>query len=673
MSRLHRLLLGILLTLLAVPIPAVHLLRRWTADRPEFDWLANRTLVGVTLPRQEVTFSLKTWFDGSFQQSVTKWVNENFAGRELAIRCINQALWFVCGKSYMASETLISGRENQIIEKQYIARLLHVDPPLPSEAEMDRQAAGISRLCTRLRKYNVPFLVLFTPSKAETLLHALPARYHANQIVAQNIPDRLRLKARLSVAGVPVLDGAELTRNLGGILPLPPFPKTGTHWTDLAAFYTAEKTLRMLEQLGHRPLARLRLSDIKFSDVPRPPDDDLLQVLNLARVHFDHYAYGTVSREPAVPARQGRLVEIGGSFLHSLNSLWEEAEVWKEIDHLYYFSLSQIRYPGHDTTPINVGTIDWAATIGTADAIVLEINESIVTTQYISAFLQEALNKLPDVASPVEASFPQTEWQVGEADASHRWHWSCKSSATVNLRGIRDKPVRLTAALMANGKQGIVRIIAPDGRIIWQGTVAAGSLTPFRSEPFQLSAGAGSLHFESDIDASYPGNGDTRMLAFSLWDQSFEEVTSDKNSAEAIRHLELGPRLTASFPESEWETGESDALHRWHWSRGSATLNLHGARHKLVRLKGSFTTSRDPGKISVRAPNGRIIWEGQLTPNRFTEFRTETFQLTEDSASLQIETDIEAGAPGNGDTRRIAFGLWDLSFEESESGETTSD
>ena len=401
MMRLQHILLAFLLLLLAAPIPTILILHGRSSGGPLEAWLANRTLTGVPLPRQDVIFSKETWLDGSYQRSVTQWINENFAGRELAIRCFNQVLWSLFEKSYMHHESIIGGQQSQLFGGVYLDHFSHMGP-LQSDEALDRVAADIGNLNARLRLYHVPLVVLFTPSKPLTMPEFVPERYLAKRILTPTVYERDRLKIRLAAAGIPVLDGAELTRSLRGRLPMPPFPKTGLHWTDLAAFYTAEALLRKLEPMIGRPLAHLELSNLQFSNTPKPPDDDVLQLLNLAEPHFDRYAYAKVSRSPVVSGRQGRLVLVGGSFLHALNRIWEEGEVWQEIDH-YFFSLALIHYPEGNSASFDLATIDWPQTIGRADAVVVEINEAIVGSDYSTKFIAAALHGLPEPAPPISS------------------------------------------------------------------------------------------------------------------------------------------------------------------------------------------------------------------------------------------------------------------------------
>jgi hypothetical protein len=73
--------IAVLLFLLAAPIPTILLLGKRPVTGTFLTWMANRTLTGITIPRQDVAISMKAWLDGSFQQSAQQWANENFAGR----------------------------------------------------------------------------------------------------------------------------------------------------------------------------------------------------------------------------------------------------------------------------------------------------------------------------------------------------------------------------------------------------------------------------------------------------------------------------------------------------------------------------------------------------------------------------------------------------------------
>jgi hypothetical protein len=215
----------------------------------------------------------------------------------------------------------------------------------------------------------------------------------------------------------------------------------------------------------------------------------------------------------------GRLVEVGGSFVHALNRAWNAGPVWEEIDH-FFFSLALIKFPGNISTPIDLKTVDWAHMMGAADAVVIEINESIVGSSFLNEVLASALAGLPDRPPPVMADYPASGWYLEESGGGHRWRWS-NGNATISLHLSATSPVRLSALLKASHGSGHARIIGPDGTVLWSGAVDSEHFTTVQSEPI-VHPGNLILHLESDLPLFSPGHGDNRQLGLGLWDPVFK-------------------------------------------------------------------------------------------------------------------------------------------------------
>ena len=121
------------------------------------------------------------------------------------------------------------------------------------------------------------------------------------------------------------------------------------------------------------------------------------------------------------------------------------------------------------------------------------------------------------------AAFPESQWYDSESDSIHHWHWS-KGDADLLLHRTLDAPFRLKAAVKASRLSGTLRILGPDGSVIWKGLVGSDRLTSVRTEAFWLKESRGTLRLESDVIPGKPSfNGDPRLLGFGLWDLSFEE------------------------------------------------------------------------------------------------------------------------------------------------------
>jgi hypothetical protein len=264
------------------------------------------------------------------------------------------------------------------------------------------------------------------------------------------------------------------------------------------------------------------LTGVDFTDVPRRPDDDLLQVLNLARPRYDHYAYGRFALGPGEPGRQGRVVLIGGSFLVEPTNAWDHAEVWREMDRFFY-ALRIFHYPGARLIPLKLAGFDWVQTLGCADAVVVEINDSLVGAPESMVVPKAALNGLPAGPPPVVPTFPEEEWYPAETDSHSHWHWS-KGNANLRLHWTWEGGMRLRVAMVTSGKPGRIRVLASDGRLLWAGAVVPGRPTPLHLDFPRHAADLDCLRIESDLVPADAGPRDHRLIAFGLWNLSLEKM-----------------------------------------------------------------------------------------------------------------------------------------------------
>ena len=515
MFRTQKALLGLILVSLTLPLPSLVLLRKHAPKGAWADWALNRTLHGVTLPEQSVPLSHATWFSGRFQSSVTAWVNQNFAFREAFIRGYNQMLWTLFGKSYMASESIIQGKDGWLFERGYLQDYNYMGRVL-SDAEVEEMANQLLQVRNRLASFGVSFLVLVTPSKATYLPGRIPDRYKSN---LANQPRRNydRVVEELRKRNIPVVDGPAITRENASLLPGNAFPKLGVHWCRPAAYFTAEAFLRASEGDSGLSLARLRQSEVIVNDTASPPDDDLGLLLNLIRLPPGHYLHSTVTLAPGSPLRKGRLTIVGGSFVHQLTDIWEETAAWSSIAHYYYYKVSLFRFPSRRELPIDEARIDWQHDFYGADVVALEINESAMAWNHPAAFVSGLLGSTPP--APISFSFPDGSWHQEEVLGQTKWRWS-KGDAKLSVMNATGEPRSLSVSLglLSNGVPREVALRAPDGSTLWKGSVTQDKTIQLPRMTVVVPPGKSSFELSSDKPGTQPSPSDPRLLAFALYD-----------------------------------------------------------------------------------------------------------------------------------------------------------
>ena len=465
-TRAQKILLGLIAALLALPLPLMLALR----DRPlrpgsAWGWVANRSLHGMTLPaKTAATLKLKSWLSGRYQRGCTAWFNENFAGREAFIRANNQILWSLFGRSYMLQGNILRGHRGQLFGADYVKYQAGWATPV-AEDYLDDLAIKARQVQERLRARGVAFAVFITPSKAPFFAEDIPRIFPPPR--GGSAPPRQAddLLAALQRRNVPAVDGRASVRLRQQELPGPAFPRTGLHWSHPAAAFAAADLLRELGAQGLSQLPRLAVERVRVTDAPGQADDDLALLLNLLAKPTGRYLCADYS---AVPAGQGGITFVGGSFLHTVNEVLDEARAFARIRHYHYFKVPVQTFPGGQTEPVDEARIAWEEDFLGASAVVLEINEIVVPGRHPAAFLNAVLASLPDspgrAAEPVRASFLDKSRPEGGQAAEARRVW-CRGNAATAVTNAPDRPraARLRLPLAAKARR-LSGLCAPDDR-----------------------------------------------------------------------------------------------------------------------------------------------------------------------------------------------------------------
>lgn len=397
-SRTQKVLLAALGLLICLPAP----LRSLTTGRPDlppsWDWVANRSLAGVTLPQTSVAWSPSSWLSGKYQSSVTSWFNETFGAREWCIRLNNQLLYSLFRTTTMNGGKLVIGRNDTLFEDSYLLNYGRWAPE-PEDARLEQMAVSARRVRDLLAARGVPFLILLTPSKAEFQPDAIPARF-LRRLGPQPPPLAIdRFVAALQRQEMEFVDGRSLTRSAQASLARPVFSGTGTHWSKPAAYFTLRALLEKLGQLGGRPWPALEMSAPQPSPVSVGGDDDLAKLLNLVWEPNSgdylqaSYATRTTSTPPAP------LTFVGGSFLWTMLDILKDASYPDGTRTYYYYKLGKFVEPERKRAEVEEARIPWLNDFASAGGVVLEINQAAFGGGHASAFLAAATAQLAALES----------------------------------------------------------------------------------------------------------------------------------------------------------------------------------------------------------------------------------------------------------------------------------
>ena len=275
---------------------------------------------------------------------------------------------------YRGTAQVVVGKNGYLYENGYINELYGFSKKYHvSDGELQEKADALKSIQAYLTERGAAFLVLITPSKAARLPRYIPDWYLAKFEYDENyIRPYTRFIKMMEDEGINFLDSADLYNGIGLTNV---FPKTGTHWTKLAAYETARAAVAEYErQTGSA--ARSLAADRVITDSGPPgfgtPEKDIFGVAYAGKkreletaITDGLYYWPNVAvvfpDRPAIP----RVFMQGGSFTDDIAYYFSEYEIAGEIINIRYNN-------GNDAD------IDWDEIIGGAGLVILETNEQFV-------------------------------------------------------------------------------------------------------------------------------------------------------------------------------------------------------------------------------------------------------------------------------------------------------
>ena len=415
---------------------------------PQFDWIANRTLSGVTIRSELPSVSLASWLNGDLQKGLNTLVSENFAGRELLIRIFNQTLYSLFHKSYMYFEMIIPGKNGDLFERRYLEVYGRLDEPLPN-SEAEALVVMMKYLSERLKELGSSFVFVITPSKATIYPEDIPDQFLAkSESKERRLSNYEVLVPLLQKYHVPYVDGREITLDHKGAFPVRAYPKTGTHWTRAVSFFTTAALLKTIERASGREMPQLSESVESIDRRPDFVDDDLFKLLNLIQKPNQRYLHPSFHIPEGWQKKSGVLTIVGGSYVAAILDSLASANVFERLNHYGYFRDSRHRLPDNTLDPVDENAIPWKEDFWSTRAVVLEANEEAMGRRHVPAFLMAALAALQqngpqergvdDAPRPLSWGFGAGEnggalTKKGFSPPEHHLTWISGSDAEIDL------------------------------------------------------------------------------------------------------------------------------------------------------------------------------------------------------------------------------------------------
>lgn len=320
-------------------------------------------LNGYFATAPNIEFSWSKWMNSYYQDSTTRYLNDNTGFRADLIRINNQIDFSLFDKVH-SEWRILEGKHNTAYQDVYIY------------AYTGRDYIGYDSIYHRMKKLRAIQDTLERLGKTVLLIHAPNKAY----FYPEDIPDELaktrsartNLNTYLRVGdsiGIHQADFNGWFMSMKSISKELLYPRQGFHWSVYGSWLAADSLARYIEQTRNIHMRRPVMGNISHTTKAQDTDDDLVKGFNIIfPVTTETFSYPDIaySQDTTRP----RVIYIGDSFLFTwmnsgfmdnTNAQWQ---IW------YYFRYllnSSNRAP--EQTPL--GDMDWVQEIEHTDCVIL--------------------------------------------------------------------------------------------------------------------------------------------------------------------------------------------------------------------------------------------------------------------------------------------------------------
>lgn len=235
-----------------------------------------------------------TWLDGTFQEALDPWLEQNTGFHNGLVRVHNQLDYSLFHKTN--AEGVIRGRNGQLYESDYIRAWTGAD--FVGEELLDRKLRQFRFLQQHLEEnHDIDLVLVLEPGKASVYPEDIPGRF----IEGEKTNYRY-ISQRARELGINLIDYNAWFMEIRDTVSYPLFPKQGTHWSEFAMWYAADSLIRYIEKVRNIELPEVIREGTEYNSSLRSTDYDVGVTLNLlfelrhGKMPYPKYSFGDTNR-----------------------------------------------------------------------------------------------------------------------------------------------------------------------------------------------------------------------------------------------------------------------------------------------------------------------------------------------------------------------------------------
>lgn len=329
---------------------------------------------GVFQEIEKPVWSFSSYLKGNYQAQYDEWFTQHFPERSYFVKSYSELVYRLFHKS--PNKKVVLGNEGALFEKSYIEAYLGLGEQ-KEEDYYHTLVADLKYIQEVCKQEGKQFAVLITPSKAAYHPEYIPKKYFwmaqgENQVYTQ-------FAALLQQNQIDYLDTFAYLKEIEDTIPVPIFPKTGTHWNAIVGAYASNGLIDFLNEKMGEKIPKIQIGDIQEGKEPfDPKDQDIYRLMNVLEKakNETYYTAGTYVTESQEHKKS--IFWEGGSFSWQMLDCFDQNQIFRNMDFIFYQQMIR-QYRNNQPIDVNLNEENIESYLEKAllhkDVIILEVNQ----------------------------------------------------------------------------------------------------------------------------------------------------------------------------------------------------------------------------------------------------------------------------------------------------------
>ncbi len=314
----------------------------------------------------DVIFTWAKWWNGSYQQGKSAYVNDQGGFRRDLVRTNNQVDYWLFKKLHCNSVVL--GKNQNLYQPDYINAYYGRD--FIGKDSALHQMIKLKAIQDTLSRLGKTLILAYSPCKAFFYPDDYPDELKGPHIAPTNYQTFLHLADSLKLNQVDFNAWfVHMKETSKEVL----YPRQGIHWSVYGALLAADSLTRYIEQLRQIKMQHMALNNLRHSSRSEDTDEDVFKALNLIfPIYTDNFTYPEIVFKEDSTRTKPKVIYIGDSFC--INWIHDNYMQFSNTNWEFWFYFHQVinqdnRDKSENWIPMN--SYDWKNKIKNADCIVI--------------------------------------------------------------------------------------------------------------------------------------------------------------------------------------------------------------------------------------------------------------------------------------------------------------